>query len=122
MVWKLSERYSPGASWREHGMPYTPDVVVALLQNAHARKVFETIAHAKKLQAKDLSRVWQAEQISGEDARHTLEWLKAADLIGEEAAPVADLHTYYVTAQGLAADRQLQRLHAASASGFSPRA
>ena len=96
-------------------MGLTANVFVVLLQDTVARKVLETIAREKKLQSKDLAKVFQIEHIEGKDASKALELLKTAGLIEEETAPIADFHTYYVTAEGLSAERQLRRLKAASA-------
>lgn len=96
-------------------MGLASSVFVALLQDTVARKVLEAIAREKKLQFRDLAKVFQLEHIEGEEASKALELLKTVGLIGEETAPIADFHTYYVTAEGLSAERQLRRLKAASA-------
>jgi len=94
-------------------MGLASSVFAALLQDTVARKVLEAIAREKKLQFRDLSKVFQLEHIEGKDASKALELLKTAGLIGEETAPIADFHTYYVTAEGLSTERQLRRLKAA---------
>lgn len=101
-------------------MPLTPDVYLRLLTDRRVRKVFETIVRERQLRSKDLSEVLKTEEIEDEDASKTLDWLKRAGLIGEEEAPIADFHTYYVTAEGLSTDRQLRRMKSAPlSSGFS---
>jgi hypothetical protein len=97
----------------EDNMGLASSVFAALLQDTAARKVLEAIAREKKLQFKDLSKTVQIEHLTSEDASKALELLKTAGLIGEETAPIADFHTYYVTAEGLSAERQLRRLKAA---------
>ena len=94
-------------------MGFVSNVFATLLQDTVARKVLETLAREKKLQSRDLSKVFQIEHIEDKDAGKALELLKTAGLIGEEMAPIADFHTYYVTAEGLSTERQLRRLKAA---------
>ncbi len=45
--------------------------------------------------------------------------LKDADLIKERTAPIEDFNTYYVTADGLTAERQLRLAEPLSASSHS---
>jgi len=51
------------------------------------------------------------------DGRDTLS--KDADLIKERTAPIEDFNTYYVTADGLTAERQLRLVEPLAASSHS---
>jgi len=81
-----------------------------LLTSVAARHVFTAVAKSRLISFKDLVRVRTVAGEDREQIKKSLEVLKNADLIKEEAAPVKDFSKFYVTANGLRAERQLQRM------------
>lgn len=87
-----------------------------LLADALARKLFTAIADKKTMQARDL--VSMGQPATSEEVYRCLEQLKNAEVIAvDTSVPIADFRTYYITADGLATDRELRRIQAASATG-----
>jgi hypothetical protein len=81
-----------------------------LLTSVAARHVFAAVAKRRLISFKDLIRVITVATEDWEEINKSLEVLKQADLIKEETAPVKDFSNFYVTANGLRAERQLQRM------------
>lgn len=84
-----------------------PDAISLLAANPVALKAFETVANARTIRFKDL----QSSLDSGkEDAQKSLSQLEEVNLIGSQDAPeqLEDFKTYYITAEGLSTERQLQ--------------
>jgi hypothetical protein len=71
-----------------------------ILQNRSVlfKEIFESLAKKPELET-------AMTKFSLEDA---VKSLKDADLIKERSAPIEDFNTYYVTANGLSAERQLR--------------
>ena len=80
------------------------------------REVFKLVAKERTIRLRDL----RQGLVGYPDLRESLDKLKAADLIKERAAPVDAFNTYYVTANGLTAERQLQLTESAAGSPASP--
>jgi len=71
-------------------------------------KVFHTVADARKIALKDL---WDSvEGSSKEQVSESVKQLSKAGLIAEVPSSLEDFSTYYVTADGLTAERQIGRL------------
>ncbi len=81
---------------------------VAEILNPINYKVFHTVAGARKIALKDL---WDSvDGPTKEQVSASVKQLSKAGLIGEVPASVEDFSTYYVTADGLTAERQMRRL------------
>lgn len=82
-----------------------------ILEDSDFRKVFRRIARERLISFRDLSDVLDRE---GEPVRDNLrgvaEQLVEAGLVGKRQAPVSDFTTYYLTADGLSANRTVQNL------------
>lgn len=92
------------------------DPALAVLFSDDAIKdVFKVIAKERSIRLRELRQVLEGLP----DLRDSLDKLKAADLIKERAAPIDAFNTYYVTANGLTAERQLQLIESAASSTTS---
>lgn len=69
-------------------------------------QVFHKVADSRKIVLKDL---WDLGPSKAEISE-SVKQLSKAGLIGEVPSSVEDFSTYYVTADGLTADRQIRRL------------
>ncbi len=91
-----------------------PSAVVTLLSNDVVKLVFKVVLKNRSVMLKEiresLNRTPELQasldEVKLEDA---VKKLKDADLIKERTAPIEDFNTYYVTANGLTAERQLRR-------------
>jgi len=77
--------------------------VIKALQSPTNREVLHVIARRMRAQLKDLI----GGPLRRERAIESINALKSANLIKESPSPVPDLSTYFVTAAGLQADREL---------------
>ena len=82
-------------------------IVVRMLATDLLRDIFRTVAKNRLVIFKDLV---TASHRDPDTVRQSVDGLKAAQLVKEEAAPVSDFNRLYVTAAGLRAERQLERL------------
>src|SRR5712664_1614303 len=89
--------------------------VLAMLANPTVRDVFRTVVQKRRIRFNDLAKLVHGttSPVSKEEVQHVLDDLRAANLIEAEPAPVQDFQTYYITADGLMAARELNRLDAA---------
>jgi hypothetical protein len=87
------------------------------MKDATTRKVFDEIVKRRKVRLKDLTSCLSDDNSTREDLVRTINELKNAELIEELGAPTRShqsvyegFKTYYVTSNGLSAERQLRRL------------
>lgn len=85
--------------------------VKLVLANPHVRNVFTTIAKNRQILFKDLIGS-MSPAVERDAIRASLEELKKANLIKEveETLTLGDFDRYYVTADGLRIERQLQSI------------
>jgi hypothetical protein len=96
-------------------MPLSP-ALTELFEDDLTQQLFKVIAEHKIVQSKTLwAAVSDKANITGDDAKIRVKWLKQKGLIEEYSASIDDFNTYYVTAGGIAADRQLRRATTPSA-------
>jgi predicted transcriptional regulator len=77
-----------------------------LLEDSDVRKVFQRIARERIVSFRDLSNLLDREAASVRDDLHgLLGQLVESGLIEEQEAPITDFNAYYLTADGLAANR-----------------
>jgi predicted MarR family transcription regulator len=69
-------------------------------------QVFHKVADSRKISLKDLWDLGPSKEAISESVRQ----LSKAGLIGEVPSSLEDFSTYYVTADGLTAERQMRRL------------
>ena len=87
--------------------------VVMLLSNNVIKLVFEEVVKKRSVLFKELRQSLgkAAEFPEGAEKsqiENAVQVLKEADLIKERTSPIEDFNTYYVTADGLTAERQLR--------------
>ncbi|MDQ3802371.1 MAG: hypothetical protein M3416_00725 [Acidobacteriota bacterium] len=94
----------------------TPELSI-LINDPNTRKIFDEIVKKRKVRLKDLASCLGEEKSTREDLIRTINELKSAELIQELGAPTKahqsvyeGFKTYYVTSNGLSAERQLRRL------------
>lgn len=77
-----------------------------LLEDSEVRKVFHRIARERLVSFRDLSDLLDREAAPVRDELHgLLRQLVDSGLVEEQEAPIPDFNTYYLTADGLAANR-----------------
>lgn len=81
--------------------------ILELLNNDLMRRIFYAIARKRRISMGDLLRTIDTPP---EQAQKILERLKGIHLIEESSAPLREWNTYFVTADGLSAERALERL------------
>jgi len=81
--------------------------LISLLMIPAIRNVFNKVAQERTIRFRDLQHSLGIERA---EAVATLNKLKEAKLIKEQGAPVEDFTTFYVTAAGISAERQLRNL------------
>ncbi len=81
------------------------DTVTELLTDATKRKIFQFIAQNRKVRRTEFTRIFGKEDSK---SCEKLSELLEANMIGKESAPISDFDSYYITADGLFADRQLR--------------
>lgn len=79
--------------------------VISLLSIPTIRTVFNKVAQERTIRFKELQNSLGIERAVAFD---TLKKLKEANLIKEHGAPVEDFTTFYVTAAGISAERELR--------------
>jgi hypothetical protein len=97
-----------------------PNVITLLLTNVVIKRVFDEVVKKRRVQLKDLRESVGSVDLGGTPEEGTVEpivqaqiedavqKLKSAKLIEERQAPIKDFNTYYVTASGLNAERELR--------------
>lgn len=80
------------------------------LEEHDARVVFQRIAESKLINFRDLERWLKRDGLVRNNFRGVLEQLEEQGLIEKQEAPLDDFSTYYLSANGLTANRTLQRL------------
>ncbi len=83
-------------------------VVFALIDKPAAKAVIKFLAKDKTA---TLREIMDRSQIDSMEAMFALDFLMDAGLVGEQKSPVKDFNTYYVTADGLAAEQALSRMN-----------
>lgn len=84
----------------------TPDIIY-LIAKPETRKVFEAVVEKLTIRFKDLV---DSLDLDENEVAESLGKLEQAKLIEESSAPLRDFKTFYVTADGLSANRELRRL------------
>lgn len=83
------------------------NAILSMMSNPWTREVFRTVAKNRYVRFRDLC---DRKIVPDPKALNSvLQDLTNAALIRTEEAPVADFNTYYVTAEGLSAERALTR-------------
>jgi hypothetical protein len=85
-----------------------PATILAIMSNPSIREVFKAVARHKYVRRRDLRDQVQS-ATDPQELNLVLNELTNASLIRAEKAPLADFDTYYVTAEGLSAERALNR-------------
>ncbi len=89
-----------------------------------AKTLIKIFAREKKLVAKDVPEKAREAHLPPDQIRQIgelLEWLQNHGFIEKQQAPISDFDTYYVTADGLAAERTLERVRPAAGRSFLSR-
>jgi hypothetical protein len=81
--------------------------VAAVLSDKVVQNVFGAVLKNRSMLLKDIKDE-VGNVASKEDVLGAVQTLRNADLIGEKAAGIADFNTYFVTANGLGAERVLR--------------
>jgi hypothetical protein len=87
----------------------TSDPKRATLSNPLNQNVFKAVVKARHLILKDLFGSLES-STPKDDVVQSLNQLEKVGLIKAESSSIPEFSTYYVTAEGLQADRQLRRL------------
>jgi hypothetical protein len=82
--------------------------IITILADNLTRTLFERIARERRITYKDLLEAVKS-SVNPDAAEPRLDQLRAAHLIEEQEAPLKDFRTYFVTANGLSAERELRR-------------
>lgn len=102
-------------------MPVEPTSLVTLLSNPAVNLVFKEILKNRSVLFKDIR-----QSLSGKfdvETEHTkieeaVQALVDASLVKERPASIEDFNTYYVTADGLTAERQLRLIEPSSRTSY----
>ena len=89
-----------------------------------AKTLIKLFAKEKRLVSRDLPGKIKDAQITadvGGSIGESLEWLRKQGLIEKQEAPIADFDTYYVTADGLAANNTLEKIEPVVGKSFLSR-
>ena len=102
--------------------PQTVGTVLLLTTNELARRIFEQIVQDRRVRLKDLKQEMLKNQTHATDAaavENMLAELEKSKLIArvEEQPAIADFRTYYLTADGFAAERKLRELGLETTAG-----
>jgi predicted transcriptional regulator len=100
---------------KEVAMILDPKYFPALV-NPINYEVFNVVAQARKIPRKDL---WEAVHEPEEEVSQSLNELQKAGLIKKEPASLEDFSVYYVTGEGLIAERLIRRLNPTMFSNWS---
>jgi predicted transcriptional regulator len=79
---------------------------LSVLANKDNIKVFDQVIEHRSIRFKELIR---RTGLTRAETKQALRVLKSASLIDEKGAPIEDFNTYYVTATGLEASREVRR-------------
>lgn len=94
--------------------PQTVGTVLLLTTNELARRIFEQIVQDRRVRLKDLKQEILKDQTHATDTaavEKMLDELEKSKLIARVEEPaIADFRTYYLTADGFAAERKLREL------------
>jgi len=98
--------------------------VVMLLSNNVVKLVFKEVLKNRYVLLKEIRESLYKKPelqatLNNSKLEDAVKKLKDADLIKERTAPIEDFNTYYVTADGLTAERQLRLAEPLSASSHS---
>ena len=96
--------------------------VALLIGDSLALKLLDAFKKKKTIRFKDVISSVETHEPSDDALYEKLDKLKEAKLIQEGPGTVQEFRTYYLTSDGLAAIRQLDRLNRGSKSGKSKRA
>ena len=92
-------------------MRMSPVTVAVLLASSNTtRVVFAEILKSRSAIFKDLTKVVGGRSDAREAVETAVSQLKDADLIKERTSAIEDFNAYYVTASGLAAERDLNTI------------
>ena len=94
-------------------MAVSPSLSI-LLGNSVLRDVFKAVVSERTIRFKDLRESFQEGQIDPVELKASLRQLQDVELIKELPASIDDFATYYVTADGLTAERELKRAEPSS--------
>ena len=102
--------------------PQTIGTVLLLTTNELARRIFEHIVQDRRVRLKDLNEGLSRDQTRVIDAariQEVLDELERNKLIArvEEDPVIDDFRTYYLTADGFAAERRLRELRIGTTTG-----
>lgn len=86
-----------------------------LFEDEQTRRIFDQVVDQRKVQFKSL---YQSQGLDRVAAREKLSVLKKAHLVEERGAPIEDFSIFYVTADGLEANRKLRRIESLRSSVF----
>lgn len=95
--------------------PQTVGTVLLLTTNELARRTFEHIAENRRVRLKELKQEITKDQtraVDAADLQKVLDELERSKLIARvvEEPSIDDFRTYYLTAEGFAAERKLREL------------
>jgi DNA-binding HxlR family transcriptional regulator len=82
------------------------ETLYAILRNGAVKAVFEKILKSRIVTEKDL--YTQLDTLNEKDLSRSLKELEKAGLIASKEAAVPDWNRYFLTAEGLAAERMLK--------------
>lgn len=101
MLLSIVEPYEPTYAKGAKAMAINYELMT-ILSNTTAKRVLHTVAAGKAVHMRELVQ----NDISEDEALEALRLLKDAHLVKETQSPLASLKTYFVTANGLQADRE----------------
>ncbi len=81
-----------------------------ILEEHDPRVVFQRIASGKIVNYRDLERSLKRDGLVRNNLRGVVEQLVSDGLIEQQKAPISDFDTYYLTEDGLTANRTLKNL------------
>jgi hypothetical protein len=91
--------------------------VLFLFSDDTAKEVFSRIAREQTIRLITLRE--SLDELDDQQLQDSLSKLKTADLIMEHPASIPDFNTYYLTANGLSAEKQLRLAEPAESSSLS---
>lgn len=102
--------------------PQTVGTVLLLTTNELARRIFEHIAQDRRVRLKELKREIYKDPtraVDAADVQEVLDELERSKLIAHVAdePSIDDFRTYYLTAEGFAAERKLRELGLETSAG-----
>ena len=79
-----------------------------LMTDENAKRIFEFVASRRKALQGEIVKLF-AESCSPEETKSTLDRLESLELLNRSPASIEELSTWYVTAPGLSAERELKK-------------